>query len=160
MTQMYIFLFLSSLLITTTQGLKCYTCSATEDDANTQCADDVESMENAITDCDKKYCTITRVDYLDPKGKLASINRNCVDKVPADGIVEDATHRTYLRSCRTDLCNNGSGKGDNGNIDNALGDKSLIYAPGTGKSSAITIYKQNVSLLCVLIITIIRTVIW
>ncbi|XP_066151490.1 uncharacterized protein [Euwallacea fornicatus] len=159
MSQTCLFLFLSSLLVTATQGLKCYTCSATEDDSDTRCADDVESMDNAITDCDKKYCTINRVDYLDPKGKLASINRNCEDKVPADGITEDTTFRTYRRSCRKDLCNNGSGKGNNNDQINALGDKSLIYAPGTGRSSAITIYKQNVGLLSVLII-ITKIIMW
>ncbi|CAG9764942.1 unnamed protein product [Ceutorhynchus assimilis] len=121
-------------------GLKCYTCSATENDADTSCADDVVGIgKNAITDCDKKYCTITRIDYKDPRGKLASLNRNCVDKVPADGVTEDATFRSYQRSCKTDLCNSGSGKSDINTGSRSLGDKSTIYAPGTGRSAGTAI---------------------
>lgn len=63
---------------------------------------------------------------------MASINRNCVDKVQSEGVVEDETHRTYIRSCKTDLCNNGSGKGSSSSSRSSLGDKSTIYAPGTG----------------------------
>ncbi|KAF7267220.1 uncharacterized protein LOC143198834 [Rhynchophorus ferrugineus] len=123
---------LLAFLFTGSEGLKCYTCSCTEDDSDTSCADDVESMgTSGITDCDKKYCTITRVDYKDPKGKLASINRNCVDKVQSEGVTEDESYRTYIRSCKTDLCNNGSGKGSSSTSRSSLGDKSTIYVPGT-----------------------------
>lgn len=45
------------------KGLKCYTCSATEDDADTTCESDPESVSGGVTDCDKKYCIIVRVDY-------------------------------------------------------------------------------------------------
>lgn len=135
------------MLVYRSDGLKCYTCSCTENDADTSCADDVLALgDNAITDCDKKFCTITRLDYKDPKGKLSSITRNCVDKVPADGVTEDTTFRTYQRSCKTDLCNDGSGKGSSSEGKSSFGDKSTIYVPGTGTSGSITIYPSSVLL--------------
>jgi len=64
------------------------------------------------------------------------MSRNCMDTVTADGVTEDSTHRFYQRSCKTDLCNNGTGKGSTLSSTSYLGDKSTIYAPGTGRSSA------------------------
>ncbi|XP_048525234.1 uncharacterized protein LOC109544796 [Dendroctonus ponderosae] len=134
-------------------GLKCYTCSATENDSDTSCDDDLDSLgKTGITDCDKKFCTIVRLDYIDPKGKLASLSRNCVDKVPADGITEDSTYRTYQRSCKTDLCNSGSGKSDSNSGTSDLGDKSTIYAPGTGISAANSIVAGALSAICVILV--------
>ncbi|KAJ8972431.1 hypothetical protein NQ314_000187, partial [Rhamnusium bicolor] len=75
----------------------------------------------------------------DPRGKLASMVRNCVD-IPTylNEVIEDETHRAYYRSCRQDLCNTGSGRADSNSADNgSLGDKSTIYSPGIGESGAI-----------------------
>ncbi|KAJ8945341.1 hypothetical protein NQ318_009736 [Aromia moschata] len=58
-------------------GLQCYTCSTTEDESDTTCADNPSEVDGGVTDCDKKYCIIVRVDYKDPRGKLASILRSC-----------------------------------------------------------------------------------
>lgn len=145
------------LLLTLAQrtlGLRCYTCSVTENDPDTSCVDDVTSLgDAAITDCDKKYCTIARLDYIDPKGKLSSMVRNCVDKVPADGVTEDSTFRTYQRSCKTDLCNSGSGKSDTSDGRMSFGDKSTIYVPGIGsKSAGRILYAPVISLLIYLLL--------
>lgn len=135
--------------------MKCYTCSCTEDDSDASCADNVESLgTSAITDCDKKYCTITRVDYKDPKGKLQSINRNCVDKLnQPDGITEDESYRSYSRSCKQDLCNNGTGKGSSSSRGSSLGDKSTIYAPGIGSSSS-KLLQTSIFLILITILTL------
>ncbi|XP_050307533.1 uncharacterized protein LOC126744215 [Anthonomus grandis grandis] len=127
------------LLMKQSSALTCYTCSVSENDADTTCADNVTSMPSdsgSITDCDKKFCTIVRVEYLDPKGKLQSFGRSCMDVVPVDGVYEDSTYRTYQWSCKTDLCNSGNGKTSINDGSRSLGDKSTIYAPGTGRSSA------------------------
>ncbi|KAG5882252.1 hypothetical protein JTB14_014949 [Gonioctena quinquepunctata] len=121
-------------LVGKTTGLQCYTCSATEDDSDTHCVDNPGSQEGDITDCDKKYCILVRQDYVDPRGKFASITRNCVDKPTfIDQVVEDSTHRAYYRSCRKDLCNSGSGRtSDTDSAKGSFGDKSTIYCPGIG----------------------------
>ncbi|CAH1108191.1 unnamed protein product [Psylliodes chrysocephalus] len=92
------------------KSLKCYTCSCTEDDADTSCLDNLGAKEGDITDCDKKYCILVRIDYKDPRGKLQSISRNCVDK-PAyiHEVIEDETHIGYFTACKSDLCNDGNG---------------------------------------------------
>ncbi|KAJ8913503.1 hypothetical protein NQ315_017053 [Exocentrus adspersus] len=136
-----VFLLLSSLLIHKSAGLKCYTCSTTEDDADTTCESDPASVTGGVTDCDKKYCIIVRLDYKDPRGKLQSILRSCVDKPTyLNEVLEDETHRAYYRSCRSDLCNSGTGRADSSNNDNgSLGDKSTIYVPGIGENGAVFI---------------------
>lgn len=47
-------------------ALKCYTCTVTQTDIDQTCATDPGSVTSgsAITDCDKAYCTIVRIEYL------------------------------------------------------------------------------------------------
>ncbi|KAJ8985901.1 hypothetical protein NQ317_010658 [Molorchus minor] len=125
-----------------TLTLECYTCSTTEDESDTTCLDNPSGVVGGVTDCDKKYCIIVRVDYKDPRGKLASILRSCVDKPTyTNDVIEDETHRVYYRSCRTAKCNGGSGRSDSTSDDNgSLGDKSTIYCPGIGDGAvAVTV---------------------
>ncbi|XP_018568715.1 uncharacterized protein LOC108908994 [Anoplophora glabripennis] len=128
-------------LVHRSAGLQCYTCSTTEDESDTTCESDPASVTGGVTDCDKKYCVIVRVDYKDPRGKLASILRTCVDTPTyLNEVIEDETHRVYYRSCRTDLCNSGSGRSDSTNSETgSFGDKSTIYVPGIGENDAVTV---------------------
>ncbi|KAF5303918.1 hypothetical protein FQA39_LY01703 [Lamprigera yunnana] len=93
-------------------GLKCFTCSTSENDIDTRCITNPGAVEeNGVTNCNKLFCTIVRVEYVDPKGKVQSISRDCVDKpIYSNHVQEDTTFRAYYTSCRTDLCNGGTGK--------------------------------------------------
>ncbi|XP_028137804.1 uncharacterized protein LOC114332244 [Diabrotica virgifera virgifera] len=121
-----------------TAFLKCYACSTTEDDADTHCLDNPGSKDTDILECDKKYCYVVRQDYKDPRGKLQSITRTCLDKPTySNKIIEDATHRIYFRACKSDLCNGGNGHTDESSgEEGAFGDKGTIYVPGTGSNNA------------------------
>lgn len=53
-------------------------------------------------------------------------------------VVEDETNRVYYRSCKTDLCNGGSGRTESMDTSNGiLGDKSTIYCPGNDNGAII-----------------------
>ena len=47
-------------------GLQCYTCSVSIDDPDQTCVTNPDEVSgaNAITNCDKKYCTSVRVEYM------------------------------------------------------------------------------------------------
>ncbi|XP_074034848.1 uncharacterized protein [Leptinotarsa decemlineata] len=136
MKNIFLLIFTVFFLIAKTSGLKCYTCSLKEDDSDTHCLDNPGTVEGDITDCDKKYCTIVRQDYKDPRGKLQSMTRSCTDvPIYINQVVEDETHRQYFRSCRTDLCNLGTGHSNaQDEARGSFGDKSTIYCPGTDES--------------------------
>ncbi|CAH1965472.1 unnamed protein product [Acanthoscelides obtectus] len=78
------------------QGLlRCYICSMSENDVDTGCLDNPAKAESGkILDCDKKFCYSVRQDYKDPKGKLKSLTRTCLD-VPLfiNDVIEDDTYR-------------------------------------------------------------------
>ncbi|XP_056631136.1 uncharacterized protein LOC130441459 [Diorhabda sublineata] len=134
----FILLLLILCIQNTTGFLKCYVCSQTEDDSDTHCLDSPGSQDSDILECDKKYCYVVRQDYKDPRGKLASILRTCLDKPTyTNEVIEDETHRAYYRACKSDLCNGGNGRTDESTGESgAFGDKSTIYVPGTGTNNA------------------------
>ncbi|CAG9858162.1 unnamed protein product [Phyllotreta striolata] len=138
-----IYLCLFLLYVRKVSSLKCYTCSCTEDDSDTTCLTGPGKKSGMVTDCDKKYCYTVRVDYKDPRGKLQSLLRTCLDKPDyMHEVIEDETHRSYYMACKSDLCNNGNGRTDGSDQENgAFGDKSTIYCPGIGsnRSSVINV---------------------
>lgn len=68
---------------------------------------------------------------------MVSFGRGCDDTWIND-IIEDSTYRIYHYTCKSPLCNGGSGKGDNDNSSKGyLGDKSTIICPGI-RGGAIT----------------------
>ncbi|KAK4876761.1 hypothetical protein RN001_009267 [Aquatica leii] len=122
-------------------GLKCYRCTATENDKDKRCITDPASVEeNAITDCNKVYCITVRVEYTDPKDKLQSMMRDCVDKpIFLNETIENGPFRVYYRSCRTDLCNGGTGlKCYTCTANENDKDKRCITDPGSVEGNAIT----------------------
>ncbi|KAK5642588.1 hypothetical protein RI129_008755 [Pyrocoelia pectoralis] len=140
MSTLLITLLLSNILcVQVVQGLKCYTCTTTENDKDKRCITNPNAVEvNPITNCNKKYCTTTRVEYIDPKDKVQSMNRDCVDKpIYNNQILEDSTYRVYYTSCRTDLCNAGTGKDisvGSGMI-HEDGEAVVLYVPGIGREN-------------------------
>lgn len=76
--------------------------------------------------------------FKDPKGKMSSMVRNCVDKpIFINNIIEDPKYRTYYKACRQELCNVGNGHSDTANTQiGSLGDKSTIYCPGVSTDEA------------------------
>ncbi|KAJ3663819.1 hypothetical protein Zmor_008041 [Zophobas morio] len=124
-------------------ALQCYTCSVGEQDADRTCVDN--PANTSMTNCNKKYCTIIRQEYLDPKDKVASMYRGCEDKpLHMNEIIEDESYRFYYVACQETLCNGGSGKAGSGDSDTSLGDKSTLIIPGVGSGSHIqTIQLEN-----------------
>jgi len=90
------------------EALECYTCTATE--AGTDCELHPEKVTGGEYNCNKKYCTLRRVEYKNT-GKVYSFYRSCEDNpVYVNNIVEDDTYRTYFYACSSALCNGGTGK--------------------------------------------------
>ncbi|KAK9891940.1 hypothetical protein WA026_017423 [Henosepilachna vigintioctopunctata] len=114
-------------------ALNCYTCSSTENDYVDACVS--SPTKDFVRSCDKKYCNIIRIEYKDPKDRIASMSRGCSNSY-LSGIVEDSTYRSYQVSCKENYCNSGSGKTKAGSH-NYIGDKSTIYCPGSNSSSTI-----------------------
>jgi len=83
-----------------------------------------------------------RVEFLDPKGKVASMNRDCLDKpTHLNQVIEDPTFRTYYTSCQTNLCNGGTGKDTSkGGLIGDTGDEIVLLVPGTGVSSSASLF--------------------
>ncbi|GAB6019125.1 hypothetical protein CHUAL_000743 [Chamberlinius hualienensis] len=99
-------------------ALKCYTCTATE--ADTDCQLHPEIVPGGITNCNKKYCTLRRVEYIN-SGQVYSFYRSCEDNpVYVNQIIEDTTYRTYFYACSSDMCNGGAGKETNSDSQNNL----------------------------------------
>nr|CAI5840802.1 unnamed protein product [Callosobruchus analis] len=111
-----------------------------ENDADLTCLENPGAVAGGILDCDMKYCYIVREDYRDPKGKLKSLTRTCIDKPTfINDVIEDDTNRFYYRACKKDLCNGGNGRREVNTTAGAFGDKSTIYVPGIGShSNAVT----------------------
>ncbi|XP_022914292.1 uncharacterized protein [Onthophagus taurus] len=134
-------LVLAFCVITPTKALKCYTCTSTDEAVDEACINDPESVtaSSAITECNKKYCYSIRVEFVDPKGKVSSMSRTCVDEpLYKSMVIEDSTFRTYYRACNEDLCNGGSGTDlsqTTSSIDN--GKAITIFVRGTGSGSTI-----------------------
>ncbi|XP_012285765.1 uncharacterized protein LOC105702634 [Orussus abietinus] len=85
-------------------GLRCYICK------NLSPTSPCSNSEGFASSCEKKYCTIFREEFRDPKGVLKAFYRACEDEPKYfNTIVETADHITYYRACATDLCNNGNG---------------------------------------------------
>lgn len=71
------------LCIKSVHGIKCYTCSYAISSGieGQECIDDPDTVKaaNKITPCDKKYCSITRVEKSGSK-TVDSIIRTCENK--------------------------------------------------------------------------------
>ncbi|KAK9708011.1 hypothetical protein QE152_g27492 [Popillia japonica] len=133
------------------EGLKCYTCSMTDEETDQSCLTDPDNA--GITDCDKKYCISVRVDYLDPKDTIQSLLRTCVDTPTfINQVIEDETYRNYYKACQTDLCNGGIGKDLSDATDNRNGDAITLLVPGIGTDAAHSIV---VSLTLILVLQIV-----
>lgn len=100
-------------------SLKCYTCTAVT--ANSDCELHPDEVAGGITNCNKKYCTMQRVEYKST-GVVASFYRSCEDNpVYVNNIIEDDTYRTYFYACSKPLCNDGTGKTSQGSDNGSNG---------------------------------------
>lgn len=54
------------------KALRCYTCTATEDTEDQRCLTNPANLINGITNCNKKFCTSVKVEY------MVSIKINCM----------------------------------------------------------------------------------
>ncbi|KAK0087502.1 hypothetical protein PV325_000838 [Microctonus aethiopoides] len=93
--------------------------------------------KGSISECNLKYCTIYRQEYVDPAGYLINFYRSCEDKPKyLNTIVTTSLHKTYYHSCTTDLCNDGDGNDIDitSNIINIMNKDSsnIIVVPGMG----------------------------
>lgn len=107
-----------------------------ENDSDSSCVDNPETTKIITCPTEQPYCSLLRIEYKDPKNVIASISRTCTGQ-NKNSVEEDTTFRYYFKSCTTDLCNGGSGKSVSSDA-GYLGDKSTIYAPGTGNSATST----------------------
>ncbi|KAB0796893.1 hypothetical protein PPYR_10954 [Photinus pyralis] len=146
-------MFLVVLLISNALGvsaLNCYTCKTTENENDKRCITNPGAVEgNAITNCNKNYCTTVRVEYTDPKDRVQSMSRDCVDKpIYSNQVIEDATYRVYYTSCRADLCNGGTGKDISigGGMIHSDGVAVVLYVLGLEQSSGLSAGISNVML--------------
>ncbi|XP_017770626.1 PREDICTED: tyrosine-protein kinase-like otk [Nicrophorus vespilloides] len=124
--------------ISTSEGLRCYTCSFQEWETDQKCVTDPANVETStpITNCNKNYCTSIRVEYVTPKGKVMQMLRGCEDvPILLNEDFEDPVFRHYYRSCQTDLCNGGTGK-DGGAGEEHFGGFGVLYVPGVGDNAA------------------------
>nr|CAH7765071.1 unnamed protein product [Callosobruchus chinensis] len=65
-----------------------------ENDADATCLENPGAVAGGILDCDMKYCYSVRIDYKDPKGKLKSLTRTCLDKpLFINDVIEDESSR-------------------------------------------------------------------
>ncbi|XP_059614004.1 uncharacterized protein LOC132260096 [Phlebotomus argentipes] len=123
------------------EALRCYACTyVSGQQSDTVCIDDPEKVEGQrIVTCDKKYCTIMRQELKDPAGKVNSFVRDCVESPQfLNDMIEDATFKTYFRSCMTDLCNDGDGIRNGDSILNPDGNgpgENLLVPGITGKAT-------------------------
>ncbi|KAF4521321.1 hypothetical protein B566_EDAN002325 [Ephemera danica] len=105
--------------------LKCFSCvqSGTQSQS---CEKLPQQMRNSsVVDCNKKYCVIRRIEYIQgkDKGKVYSFYRGCEQKPDyLNKVVSDTQFKTYHRSCTTDLCNYGNGIQAVGNNGSGGGD--------------------------------------
>ncbi|KAF5286813.1 hypothetical protein FQR65_LT12434 [Abscondita terminalis] len=140
-----IVLFVVILNINTVYGIRCYTCTTNEFDSDKRCATNPDAVEGRpITNCNKLYCTIVRVEYTEPKGKLQSINRDCVDQPIFTNVIEEyGPFRVYYTACRTDLCNGGSGRDiSEGNAILDDGEDTVLYVLGIRENSTVSVYSS------------------
>ncbi|KAK9712572.1 hypothetical protein QE152_g24817 [Popillia japonica] len=139
------------------EGLRCYTCSMTDEETDRTCLTDPDSA--GIRDCDRKYCISVRMDYLDPKDTIQSLLRSCVDNPTLINVViEDDTYRNYYRACQTDLCNGGIGKDLSDTNDNRNGAAITLLVPGIGTDAAHSIVVSLTLILALQIVLFLRHV--
>ncbi|GJQ68376.1 hypothetical protein Trydic_g16966 [Trypoxylus dichotomus] len=132
------------------EGLRCYTCSMTNEDVDQNCLTDPDKA--GITDCDKQYCISVRVDYVDPKDSLQSLSRTCVDTpLYTNKVLEDETFRSYYKACQTELCNGGLGKDLTDTSSNINGAAMTLLVPGTGAAHSAIISVSLIFLLQVVL---------
>lgn len=117
-----------------TTGLVCYECrSSGEITHEAECS---PSMERT-SECDKKYCTIYRREYVDPSGKIDEFHRSCEDR-PAylNAVIKTPNHVAYYRSCQQNLCNIGDGLVPSARalIQSDDSDTQILVVPGIGSS--------------------------
>ncbi|XP_055688186.1 uncharacterized protein LOC129792839 [Lutzomyia longipalpis] len=109
---LFVLIFISSWKIHGVEALRCYACTyVAGQQTDTVCIDKPEEVsgQNIVT-CDKRYCTIMRQELQDPAGRVLTFSRSCEDEpLFLNDVIEDATYKTFFRSCTTDLCNDGSG---------------------------------------------------
>ncbi|CAG9094093.1 unnamed protein product [Plutella xylostella] len=122
------------------QQKRCYACSFSNTDTDTSCLYITEKTNRV--ECNSKYCTIYRQEFVDPSGRVSSFLRGC-EETPdfLNHDIVDPTYRTYYRACTNDLCNIGDGiqsitGGQLSPVPEYNGVNLLV--PGTGKASAAT----------------------
>ena len=86
-------------------GILCYECRSLS--PPTYC---ISGGEVPKRECDKKYCTIYRQEYLDPAGKVQLFYRSCEnDPKYLNAVIKTTNYKTFYRACTDDLCNIGNG---------------------------------------------------
>ncbi|KAK0159795.1 hypothetical protein PV327_010870 [Microctonus hyperodae] len=153
----YIFLLIVITLIylqsqfASVNGLKCYEC--TSKSTSSPCI----INKGSISECNLKYCTIYRQEYVDPAGYLVNFYRSCEDKPKyLNTIVTTSQYKTYYHSCTTDLCNGGDGNNVDitSNIVNIMNKESsnIIIVPGMGSPASQLLSSNIIVLIEVLIV--------
>jgi len=98
-------------------GWKCFSCTAQKGDD--PCVTDPGKVTNGnpTVGCDMEdgsgfgWCMIVRQEYTAIPGEVVSFTRLCVKTEPAikDEVISDSESTFYYRTCRSHLCNAGSG---------------------------------------------------
>ncbi|CAG9786219.1 unnamed protein product [Diatraea saccharalis] len=145
-------LFVFCFIIRHSLGLRCYSCSFSTTESDRSCLTVTNSTPTV--ECSYRFCTIRRIEFLDPAGVVSSFRRGC-DEQPdyLNHDITDTTYRTFYRACTTDLCNIGNGV-------QTVGGQSLsavpptsgknLLVPGTGSRGSD--FKISVSLFSLIIL--------
>ncbi|XP_059475176.1 uncharacterized protein LOC132196492 [Neocloeon triangulifer] len=133
---------LCGLQIDLSYGLKCYSCTQSGVDNDRKCETNPKSIQNSAINCNKKYCVIRRIEFVDqPKGPLFSFYRGCEQRPDfINTEITDSQFKTYYRACTTNLCNDGDGRtgsGSGGGINSDGSDGGgAIMVPGIGENAS------------------------
>ncbi|CAH0667459.1 unnamed protein product [Chilo suppressalis] len=136
-------------IIYNTFGLRCYSCSYTSLESDRSCL--MARANTSTVECSYRFCTIRRIEFLDPSGVVASFRRGC-DQLPDyfNHEITDSTYRTFYRACTTDLCNIGNGIQSVGGMglspEQGVYGKNLLV-PGTESSGTVIHLSVMLSLL-------------
>ncbi|CAB3380588.1 Hypothetical predicted protein [Cloeon dipterum] len=122
-------LVICALQVDVTSGLKCYACVQNGIKGDRRCELSAKDVPNGVVNCNKKYCVIRRIEYVDQGGAVFSFYRGCEQSPDfINSEVTDSQFKTYFRSCTTDRCNDGNGI-SNGGSGGGFGDDGAVGRP-------------------------------
>ncbi|XP_065342924.1 uncharacterized protein LOC135941364 [Cloeon dipterum] len=152
-------LVICALQVDVTSGLKCYACVQNGIKGDRKCELSAKDVPNGVVNCNKKYCVIRRIEYVDQGGAVFSFYRGCEQSPDfINSEVTDSQFKTYFRSCTTDRCNDGNGisngAGGGGFGDDGGGSGALLV-PGIGGGAA-SAFSCPIAIISLLIFLLIR----